>query len=168
MPLFLLKYWKSLAFFIALIAFGAGCYLKGRADVTAAYELRLAKLDRDAADLLTQLTETAANIGKVQAEFARNLDEAHDDEERRIAAAALDAERDFNDRLRRIAAGRPRCPSPATAETADPGSDPGGSAGSQDQLLDEAARSLGEIGEGAEVLATTVKLCVAWAHEVGR
>ncbi len=133
-----------------------------------AWEGRVAEQKAQAADLLAKINKANADKAAADALFARTLDEAHANEERRIAESASAAERGFSERLRRIAGSRVSCPStpgPSTSDTRQPADDP---TGGRDRLSAEIGRDFAEVGKAAGILSTYVKECQAWVAKNGR
>ncbi len=160
-----------------VILIGAGLWLASMGGaalwwghhVKLGYEAAIAKQNAEAEHLRGDLIAANAAKDAAASEFARNLDKVNVDANDRIAAAAGDAQRDFTQRLRRIAASRAGCSSTGTAEATHPGSAAPSPAGSQSGLLDGIAERLRRVGEGANKLAALVRdTCIPFANEVGR
>ena len=165
-PLWLLGNWKWLV--PTVVATGLGLALVVTKLQLADLRVAVERQKTEAEHLRATIIERNAAQAAADAEFSRNLDLEKARADREIATAAAGYERDYADRLRRIAASRPRCGSTTTTATADTGGVAVDTAGSRDRLLEEAGRGFREVGEGAAKLAATVKTCVEWAATVGR
>ncbi len=173
MPLFLLsplfRYGMAILAVLGLMGaiYGVG-RSQGRASERASWVASVARQKAEAADLLAKVNKANADKADADALFARTLDEAHANEERRIAESASAAERGFSERLRRIAGSRVSCPStpgPSTSDTRQPADDP---TGGRDRLSAEIGRDFAEVGKAAGILSAYVKECQAWVAKNGR
>lgn len=136
--------------------------------VELGYKAAISRQNADAEKLRADLTAVNAARDAAASDFARKLDEEHNHGLQQIRTAGDTAERAYADKLRRIAASRPSCPSAGTPEAAHPGSAEDATARERDRLSDEIGRDIGEVRTAAENLKLFAKTCVAWAHEVGR
>jgi len=157
-----LKYWKLVAVAGLLLVSNALTYRY----VHRAWDAEKATASRDAAAAARKKEQDDAIAAHAQAENTRNLEEAYAKEIAAAHAAGADAERGYLDSLRALQGRFGRCSASTEALGAIVAAD--GARSREDRLAQEIGRDFREVGERANELAATVRLCVAWANENGR
>lgn len=163
---FLFRYWKPLA--VALLLLGVWLHgdRNGSGRVQAKWDAEVAQANLDALTEKQRLDDAARAQEAAQAESTRNMEE---DYAKALAAdrtLSADRERSYADSLRTLTNRLGRCQSTSEALGAIVAAD--GAREREDRLREEVGRDFAEVGRRANELAATVRLCVAWANEVGR
>lgn len=160
--IFLLKYWKLIA--AALLLLGSN-FLTYRY-VHNAWDAEKARASIEAERAARKIEAANARAAHVQAESTRDMEAAYNAEIEALRTGGADRERSYADSLRTLTHRLGQCRSTTEALGAIVAAD--GAREREDRLSEAIGRDFAEVGERANELAATVRLCVAWANEVGR
>lgn len=158
----LLEHWKLIA--AALLLLGSN-FLTYRY-VHNAWDAEKARASIEAERAARKIEAAHAAAAHSQAESTRDMEVAYNAEIEAIRAGGADRERSYADSLRALANRLGQCRSTSEALGAIVAAD--GARERENRLSTEIGRDFKEVGERANELAATVRLCVAWANEVGR
>lgn len=155
--------WLKIAAIAALIAVtNIGTYKY----VHRAWDAEKAQASVAAERAARNLDAYNAAKANAQAETTRNMEAAHNAEIEAIRAGSAAAERSYTDSMRALSNRLGQCKTTTEALGAIVAAD--GARSREDRLREEVGRDFAEVGQRANELAETVKLCVAWANSVGR
>lgn len=158
----LLKYWKLLAVGVLLAVTNLATYRY----VHNAWDSEKAGSSLSAVEAARKIESDNAKAANSQAETTRNMEADYAKALEADRAQFVARERSYTDSLRALSNRLGQCRTTTEALGAIVAAD--GAREREDRLREEVGRDFAEVGQRANELAETVKLCVAWANSVGR